>query len=94
MVFPFDNSLLHRTACVVPVTGTLTRSSHPVIEAEMPWKKPGIHGRHAVLYDEDYGVFGQKSDEGGSIGLFAKLCVHLHRTTLYGYQIGEDTSVC
>jgi hypothetical protein len=57
-------------------------------------EEPGVHGSHAVFYDEDDDVFDQTSDEGGLIGHVVKLREHMHHSTLYGYQISEDISTC
>ncbi len=36
------------------------------------------------------GAFGQTSPDGGSVGHVAKVRFHLHRATLFGFQIGDD----
>jgi len=40
--------------------------------------------------DELVGRFGQVSDTGDAIGHVVKLRFHLHRATLYGFQMGVD----
>jgi hypothetical protein len=40
--------------------------------------------------DELVGAFGQVSDAGGAIGHVIRLRFHLHRATLFGFQVGEE----
>ncbi len=54
--------------------------------------REGVDGRlHFSWGIEDLvGAFGQISDKQGKIGHVVKLRFHLHKATLYGFQVGED----
>ena len=40
--------------------------------------------------EELIGKFGQVSEAGGKIGHVVKLRIHLHKSTLFGFQVGEE----
>ena len=45
------------------------------------WERPELRG-----------IPGQTSDAGGTVGHVLKVRFHLHRATLFGFQVGEETS--
>jgi hypothetical protein len=45
------------------------------------WERPELRG-----------IPGQTSDAGGTVGHVMKVRFHLHRATLFGFQVGEETS--
>ena len=56
--------------------------------------RTGEKGKLLVSWNRDDldGRFGQVSDQGGKIGHVIKLRFHLHRATLFGFEIGRPSS--
>jgi hypothetical protein len=52
MEFLLDDSLIDRSAGVVPALGRWTKQSEPILKPEMPWEMGGISARHALLFDD------------------------------------------
>ena len=54
--------------------------------------REGEDGQTQFFWGNEHltGISGQESDAGGKVGHVVKLRFHLHKATLYGFQIGEE----